>query len=155
MSRTSGNDESRQIWDGASGPRASFGQRFAAFFLDWLILALADGILEIALKGVGELFGILLWIAYFTIFEGSPRGQTPGKSALGIRVISFDGAGPLGYGPAFIRTIGRYISAIAILLGYLWMLWDSEKQTWHDKLAHSVVVPVGAYPLPRGGRSAG
>jgi uncharacterized RDD family membrane protein YckC len=27
------------------------------------------------------------------------------------------------------------------LLGYLWMLWDSEKQTWHDKAANAVVVP--------------
>ncbi|MFM8387932.1 MAG: RDD family protein, partial [Actinomycetota bacterium] len=25
------------------------------------------------------------------------------------------------------------------LLGYLWMLWDSEKQTWHDKMVSSVV----------------
>jgi uncharacterized RDD family membrane protein YckC len=33
------------------------------------------------------------------------------------------------------------------LLGYLWMLWDKERQTWHDKFANSVVVPVSAYPI--------
>ncbi len=32
-----------------------------------------------------------------------------------------------------------------LLLGYLWMLWDPEKQTWHDKLATTVVVPADAY----------
>ena len=40
---------------------------------------------------------------------------------------------------------GRILSTIPLLLGYFWMLWDSEKQTWHDKLAGSVVVPVDAY----------
>jgi hypothetical protein len=29
------------------------------------------------------------------------------------------------------------------------MLWDSEKQTWHDKVANSVVVPVSAVPVER------
>ena len=28
------------------------------------------------------------------------------------------------------------------------MLWDPEKQTWHDKLSNTVVVPVAAYPPP-------
>jgi uncharacterized RDD family membrane protein YckC len=27
------------------------------------------------------------------------------------------------------------ISAIVLCLGYLWMLWDGEQQTWHDKIA--------------------
>ena len=40
-----------------------------------------------------------------------------------------------------VRGIGRYVSAIPLLLGYFWMLWDKEKQTWHDKFADSVVVP--------------
>ncbi len=39
------------------------------------------------------------------------------------------------------------MSAIVLLLGYLWMLWDKENQTWHDKMATSVVVPVSAYPV--------
>jgi uncharacterized RDD family membrane protein YckC len=32
------------------------------------------------------------------------------------------------------------------LLGYFWMLWDNGKQTWHDKMARSFVVPVISYP---------
>jgi hypothetical protein len=28
-------------------------------------------------------------------------------------------------------------------------LWDGEKQTWHDKLANDVVVPVADYPVAR------
>jgi uncharacterized RDD family membrane protein YckC len=131
----------------ASGPRAGFWRRFAAAFLDGIILGVIDVILQVALKGAGDALGLLVSVAYFTLFEGGARGQTPGKSALGIRVISFDGSGSIGYGRAFIRWIGRYVSAVVILLGYFWMLWDKEKQCWHDKFASDVVVPVSAYPV--------
>ncbi len=43
--------------------------------------------------------------------------------------------------------IGRYLSALVLYLGYFWMLWDHEKQCWHDKLASDVVVPISAYPV--------
>jgi uncharacterized RDD family membrane protein YckC len=61
--------------------------------------------------------------------------------------VDFDTGGPIGYGRAFIRYIGRLVSAIVIYLGYFWMLWDSEKQTWHDKFASDVVVPALVYPV--------
>lgn len=62
--------------------------------------------------------------------------------ALGIRVVSLDNGGSIGYGRAFLRWFVSLISAAVILLGYLWMLWDKEKQCWHDKAANDVVVPV-------------
>jgi uncharacterized RDD family membrane protein YckC len=133
---------------GPSGPRAGFWRRFAAALLDGIIVGIAFGILYAALKGVGYALGILIGIAYFVYFEGGPTGQTLGKKALGIRVIDFATGGPIGHGRAFIRYIGRIASEIPILLGYFWMLWDKEKQTWHDKFAGSVVVPVADYPLP-------
>jgi uncharacterized RDD family membrane protein YckC len=62
-------------------------------------------------------------------------------------VIDFRAGGPIGYPRAFIRYIARILSALPFLLGYFWMLWDREKQTWHDKLSNSVVVPTSAYPV--------
>ncbi|MEA2141446.1 MAG: hypothetical protein QOC91_1545, partial [Solirubrobacteraceae bacterium] len=129
------------------GPRAGFWRRFAGAFIDGIILAVIGVILQVVLKGAGSALSLLVGLAYFTLFVGGRRGQTPGMSALGIRVISFDGSGSIGYGRAFIRWIGGYISAIVIFIGFLWMLWDKEKQCWHDKLASDVVVPVSAYPL--------
>jgi uncharacterized RDD family membrane protein YckC len=132
---------------GASGPRAGFWQRFGAVVVDGVILAVVEVILTVALKGVGRILAEILAIAYFVYFEGGPSGQTVGKRALGIRVVSFDTGGPIGYGRAFVRYVGRLVSFFVILLGYLWMLWDSEKQCWHDKMARDVVVPVNAYPV--------
>lgn len=136
-------------YGGASGPRAGFWRRFGGLILDGIILAVISTVLELVIKGGGAGSGlsILVALAYFTLFVGSSRGQTPGMSAVGVRVISFDGSGSIGYGRAFIRWIAGYLSYIVFFLGFFWMLWDKEKQCWHDKLASDVVVPVSAYPL--------
>ncbi len=103
--------------------------------------------LEVALKAAGYGLGILVAIAYFTYFEGGPTGQTLGKRVMGIRVVDFAGGGPIGYGRGFIRYIGKIVSGLVFCLGFLWMLWDREKQAWDDKFAGTVVVPVAAYPV--------
>jgi uncharacterized RDD family membrane protein YckC len=133
----------------ASGPRAGFWRRFAAVFIDGIIVGIPFYILYAVSRGVGYGLGIIIGAAYFVYFEGGPTGQTFGKQAMGIRVIDFKTGGPIGYGRAFIRYIGRIVSEIPIFLGYFWMLWDKEKQCWHDKFASDVVVPVADYPPPR------
>ena len=132
-----------QATGGASGPRAGFWKRFGASFIDGLILVVPYLVIAFAVHPIlGYAVYLLAGIAYFTYFEGGPKGQTLGKQALGIRVIDLATGGPIGFGRGFIRYIGRIVSAIVIYLGYLWMLWDPEKQTWHDKMAGCVVVPT-------------
>jgi uncharacterized RDD family membrane protein YckC len=147
MGPVSSEESAAADYGNSSGPRAGFWRRFAAGFLDGIILIVVEIVLRVALKGAGQALSLIVTIAYFTLFVGSARGQTPGMSALGIRVISFDGSGSIGYGRAFIRWIGGYVSAVVIFLGFFWMLWDKEKQCWHDKFASDVVVPVSAYPI--------
>jgi uncharacterized RDD family membrane protein YckC len=132
----------------ASGPRAGFWRRFAAVFVDGIILAIPYSVL-LAIMSQGAAWGlsILIDLAYFTYLEGSASGQTIGKKLLSIRVIDFNSGGSIGYPRAFGRYLGRFLSSAVLLLGYLWMLWDKEKQTWHDKLVSSVVVPTDAYPV--------
>ena len=132
---------------GPSGPRASFGRRLVAAIIDGILLGVVGGIFYAISRTLGYIVQILLTVAYLTYLEGSASGQTVGKKAMGIRVVDFQTGGPIGYPRAFIRWIGRYVSAIACLLGYFWMLWDREKQTWHDKFANDVVVPESAYPV--------
>jgi len=136
--------------EGPSGPRASFFRRLGAFLIDGLIVGIPIGIL--AAIAQNEALWVL-WLAipfvYFTYLEGSPSGQTVGKRALGIRVIDFSAGDAIGFGRAALRTLGRFVSQFICYLGYLWMLWDREKQTWHDKIATSVVVPTQYYPVDR------
>jgi uncharacterized RDD family membrane protein YckC len=131
-----------------SGPRASFGIRLVAALIDGLLLSVVGTIIRVIVGDVlGSAVNLLLGLAYYAYLEGSPSGQTIGKRAMSIRVIDFAGGGPIGPGRALIRYIGRIVSAIPCLLGYFWMLWDGEKQTWHDKFATTVVVPTSAYPV--------
>jgi len=78
-------------------------------------------------------------VLYYVLFIGL-KGQTPGKMALGIRVVGLDG-GPPGAVRAFVReVVGKFLSSLILCLGYFWMLWDPNRQCWHDKLAGTVVV---------------
>lgn len=122
-----------------SGERASFGTRFIAALIDVVLLNLAG--LVLGRLGL-PVFGIVIGLAYYTYFEGGETGQTLGKKVMNIRVVDFVTGGPIGYGRAAIRWVGRIVSGLVLFLGYLWMLWDPEKQTWHDKLSASVVVTV-------------
>jgi uncharacterized RDD family membrane protein YckC len=132
---------------GPSGPRANFGQRLGAIIVDGIIIGVVFLVIYFINRVLAEIVAILLGLAYYTYFEGSGSGQTPGKKLLGIRVIDFKAGGSVGYGRAFVRQLGRILSGALCYLGYLWMLWDKEKQTWHDKIATTVVVPTSAYPV--------
>ncbi len=121
--------------------RAGWWRRFGAWLLDGIIVGLITGILSALLRGgIGGSIGVLVSIAYFVYFEGGPRGAGAGKQAMRIRVVDARTNGPIGYGRAFVRWLGRIVSAIVFLLGYLWMLWDADQQCWHDKFAGDVVV---------------
>jgi uncharacterized RDD family membrane protein YckC len=137
---------------GPSGPRAGFGARLGAFLLDGIIVGVAGGILFFVLAAISDVLGVLgyvIWIvggiAYYIYFEGGETGATLGKKAVNIRVIDAQTGGQVGYGKAALRYVGRILSSIPIYLGYFWMLWDGEKQTWHDKIAGTYVVPTDAY----------
>lgn len=132
---------------------ASFGRRLVANLLDSAIITCGTTIIGLILGFVGGLagtpleaisilssvVGILLGVAYWVGFTGI-RGQTPGKIALSIKVIG-PGGGPPGIGRALLReVIGKFLSGLALCLGYLWMLWDSKRQCWHDKLADTLVI---------------
>ena len=133
---------------GPSGPRAGFWQRFGAMVVDGLVMIVVYVPLAVAFgSSAGSDLALVFSIAYFTLLEGGATGQTLGKKALGIRVIDLARGGPIGHGRGFIRWAGRIVSALVIYLGYLWMLWDREKQTWHDKMAGAVVVPTSVYPV--------
>jgi uncharacterized RDD family membrane protein YckC len=132
---------------GASGPRASFGQRLAAAIVDAIIVGIPAEILLLALARVGFVIAIALGVAYYGWLEGGASGQTVGKRVMKIRVYDFRVGGPIGTGRGIGRYFARIISAIPCLLGYWWMLWDKERQCWHDKLVGSVVVPADSCPV--------
>jgi uncharacterized RDD family membrane protein YckC len=122
---------------------AGFWRRFGGSVIDALVIGVPDAIVRVVIgTGAGTLLGFLLSLAYFTYFHGR-TGQTPGDAALGIRVVDIDTGEVIGYQRAFVRWLVSLVSGIVIALGYLWMLWDGRRQTWHDKAARSLPIYVG------------
>ena len=134
-----------------SGPRATFPQRLAAAFIDGIPLSLIGLAIRAALhtSAAGPLVYWLIGLVYFGYFEGTPSGQTVGKRILSIRVVDANTGESIGHVRAVLRVFARIVSAVPCLLGYVWMLWDREKQCWHDKLITDVVVPTSDYPVER------
>ncbi|AWN29077.1 RDD family protein [Streptomyces sp. NEAU-S7GS2] len=79
---------------------------------------------------------------FFLIAKEGSSGQTPGKKALGVKVIKEATGQPLGFGMTFVRYLCRYLNGLLCGIGWLWPLWDDKSQTFADKLAGSVVVSV-------------
>jgi uncharacterized RDD family membrane protein YckC len=121
---------------------AGFGKRLLAVILDGIILSLPAVGLGFAFSfgaSGGSGSNILLTIIYEALLIALWNGQTIGKLAMGIRVVTADGQ-PVPVGLAFARAGMKLVSGVALGLGYLWMLWDPNKQTWHDKVAKTYVV---------------
>jgi uncharacterized RDD family membrane protein YckC len=78
-------------------------------------------------------------IAYVVIKVGRD-GATVGQKAVGIRVVDESSGEVIGYGRAAGRYFMSIVSGWPCYLGYFWMLWDRQRQTWHDKVVRSVVV---------------
>ncbi|MBA2609230.1 MAG: RDD family protein [Actinobacteria bacterium] len=129
-----------------TGPRAGFGLRLVAAIIDGVLLSVVSLVLGV-LGNPGRGLGLLVGLAYYAYLEGGPSGQTVGKRAMNIRIIDAETGGAIGYGRAILRYFAKILSAIPCLLGYFWMLWDKNKQTWHDKIAVDVVVPTSDYPV--------
>lgn len=123
------------------GEKASVGTRFIALIIDAIILGVIGGVLAL-LTGRTELGGFasfIVGVLYQIYFLTGQDGQTPGKRIMGIRVVKTSGA-PLTAADVIIRYIGYYINTIFIMLGWIWALFDSNNQGWHDKLAGTYVV---------------
>lgn len=136
--------------------RAGFWSRFGALITDWIILGvvgwlvglafgesivtISDGTFSYGLYGTPAAVMFFVNLAYYVALEGGPSGATFGKRAVGIKVVDSTSGDAIGYGSAAVRWISRVLSVLPLLLGYFWMLWDAQKQTWHDKLAHAFVI---------------
>lgn len=116
---------------------AGFWRRFAASIIDGIIWGLITGIL-MAIFDTASWLGIPISIIYVIGFW-TWRGQTPGKMAMGVKIVKTDGS-PIGIGRALLRYVGYWVSTIIILIGYLMIAWDSKQQGLHDKIAGTYVV---------------
>ena len=71
---------------------------------------------------------------------GATDLATPGKIAIGARIVDARTGEPAGTGQLIGRYLGYFVSTLFLGLGLLWVAFDARKQGWHDKLAGTVVI---------------
>ena len=98
----------------------------------WTAEAMIQGPADVLINWVLPAVAIVLFWIY--------RQATPGKIAIGARIVDAEtGAAP---SPRQLvgRYLGYYVSILPLMLGLIWVAFDPRKQGWHDKLAGTVVV---------------
>lgn len=76
------------------------------------------------------------------------KAATPGKMVFSARIVDSRTGARLTTGQSILRAVAYTVSTLPFCLGYLWIAFDKRKQSWHDKIAHTVVVRPG--PSGRG-----
>jgi uncharacterized RDD family membrane protein YckC len=102
-----------------------------------------DEELGYAVAGGFALAWIPIWLIYTYIATSLGGGW--GKRICNMRVVKYDDGDKPGFGTGALRvavTLLLGLINLVQLLDNLWMIWDKDKQTWHDKAAGTVVVRV-------------
>jgi uncharacterized RDD family membrane protein YckC len=90
------------------------------------------------MQGVLMLIGTAVGATYETYFV-STRGATPGKLALGLKIVRADGS-PVSAGLAFGRYLAHLLSGYLLGIGYIMAAFDAEKRALHDRICETRVV---------------
>lgn len=107
---------------------------------------LANPILIIGIVIVFLGYAYIIWNRY--LLDGR-RGQSLGKRMFKIKLISEATGEPTGALNAFLRDLLHTLDGMAYV-GYLWPLWDDKRQTFADKLMHTLVVNASPTPIASG-----
>lgn len=142
-----------------------FWERFAAAFIDSIILMIASKILSMAVfaqphlnldpygeenvwSAIGQFYmeslpSIVTSVAinwlYFAYMESSVNQGTIGKMALNLKVTDLNGE-RISFGRATGRFFAKYISSITLLIGYIMAAFTERKQALHDMIAGTYVI---------------
>jgi uncharacterized RDD family membrane protein YckC len=140
-------------------PLADLGSRIVAGLIDYIIVGIVAAILFFLafapliaaptwmMDGwswgwFGGMFGIqfLLWLIYFTYFEGT-SGQTIGKKFAHVRVVKENGSS-CDFGSALVRSILRIVDSLPAIyiLGIILIAATDKRQRLGDMLAKTIVV---------------
>jgi uncharacterized RDD family membrane protein YckC len=136
---------------------AGFGVRLIASCIDAFVLVVAyiaialffsgglnDSLEGAPLDGKGiaafvPAINMLVSFLYFVLFECSSYQATPGKMALGLKVIDTT-ARRISFARSLARWFGKIISGAIFGIGFLMIAFSEKKQGLHDRMAGTFVV---------------
>jgi uncharacterized RDD family membrane protein YckC len=137
----------------APPPAAGLGARLAAAIIDLVILA---GIDAVVIYFTMQICGITFWelgivpkvplLAFLLVLNGgylvvfTAGGQTLGKMAAGIKVVTAGSGSPIDLGRSVVRTVVWLILVAPAGLGFVTALFNHDHRGLHDRFARTRVV---------------
>jgi uncharacterized RDD family membrane protein YckC len=137
---------------------AGFWIRVGAWFIDYLIMAIASAIIYVPLTFMGvssfnepagfaiiQLISTVLNFIIPAVYESWFVGKyaaTPGKMACKIKVVMSEGD-RVSFARAIGRHFAKYISGLILGIGYLMAGFDEQKRTLHDRICDTRVIKSG------------
>jgi uncharacterized RDD family membrane protein YckC len=136
---------------------AGFWKRFAAYFVDGIIISIVYGIaffflifpmlvqgnidpLRLSMINIGfSLMSTIFSWLYFALMESSSHQATLGKILLGMRVCDLEGH-PISFARATGRFFGKILSGLILYIGFFMAAFTEKKQGLHDIMASCLVV---------------
>ena len=134
---------------------ANNNKRVIAFFIDIIVSSVLSTLLfkygfapfvkyagspALQLAFTLMLTWLLIPSLYWVVLQ-KELGATPGKKMMGLKVVNLDGTHEISYGRLFVRDIiGRYISSAVLFLGYVWVIFNKDRRSWHDLMSKTRVV---------------
>ena len=131
-----------------------FWRRFVAVFIDGIIVGVAcfpitfivSFVIIMALGPESSLPNIISWVVqmvaiyFYYGFFYSQKGASPGKMVMNLRVVNSETGKNLSYNEAFLReAIGKLISFLPLLAGYIIAAFRDDKKTFHDMIFNTQV----------------
>jgi uncharacterized RDD family membrane protein YckC len=129
------------------GNLASPGLRIVGGLIDVILLAIVAGIINRLINDergfISLLVGLVLSVAYLAYFW-SQRGQSVGMMVFGFKVRDQATGQFPDLGKAALRGVVWYLEVaftfcLVGAIGWLWQLWDPQRQAIHDKVAGTIV----------------
>lgn len=145
------------VFESKLGEYSGFWIRFAALFIDGIVLFAINMVLTMIMGGliavggadnpavmlpiVGGYYLVMFGVswAYFALQESSAAQATLGKRALGLVVADVDGE-RISLARATGRWAAHGISNLTLLIGYVIQPFTGNKQALHDMIAGTVVM---------------
>jgi uncharacterized RDD family membrane protein YckC len=137
---------------------AGFWIRVGAWFIDYIIMAIASAIIYVPLAFMGfssfdepaafAIFQLISTILNFIIpavYESWFVGKyaaTPGKMACKLKVVMSEGD-QVSFARAIGRHFAKYISGLILGIGYIMAGFDEQKRTLHDRICDTRVIKSG------------
>jgi uncharacterized RDD family membrane protein YckC len=123
-------------------PRAGFWIRLAAMLLDVILIGMICGLLSGMMPNGSHLrirADLLPVLAVYGAVMWKLKGTTIGGIVCGLKVVRLDDR-PIDWGTAIVRALGCFLSLVVLGLGFIWVVFDDQRQSWHDRISGTTVV---------------